>query len=92
MKNKQTEIDTGNNVLFIEHEFGRYTDATIFTCYVNSLSVRSSSLHLPRIRETFIETAISACKMPTKGAASDVARVAKEIGRYVDQVLTTSNK
>jgi hypothetical protein len=91
MKNKQTQIDTGNNVLFIEHEFGRHTDATIFTCYINSVSIRSSSLHIPRIRETFISAVITACKLRyTVGEDSIATHITQEVDRYIDQALTTT--
>jgi hypothetical protein len=94
MKNKQTEIDTGHNVLFIEHELGRYTDAMIFTCYINSVSIRSSSLHLPRIRDTFISAVITACKLRhIVGEDSIATRITQEVGDYIDQALaTTTNK
>ena len=82
MKNIQTDIDTGNNILYIEHEVGRRS--IIFTCYINSLSVRSGSLHLPRIRDVFIDAVVTACA----GAVEDEDRVADSVLAYIEETLS----
>jgi hypothetical protein len=61
MKTKQIEFDTGKTILTIDITQGRH--GLVATGYVNSISIRCSSLWLGRIRDLFIETLLYACDL-----------------------------
>jgi hypothetical protein len=75
MANKQTEIDTGHMIVFIEHSEAQRVPRIFFTCYVNNMSVRSCSLHLTRIRDAYIEAVIAACCFPEGPEAEEQERI-----------------
>ena len=59
MNKDKIDIDTGHTLINLNVENGRY--GTIITAFVNGMSVRSGSLHLPRIAERFVDCVITAC-------------------------------
>jgi hypothetical protein len=59
MTQDKIDIDTGHTLINLNVEHGRY--GTIITAFVNGMSVRSGSLHLPRIAERFVDCVITAC-------------------------------
>jgi len=89
MSNKQTEIDTGHTVLNITHVNNYNTNGPIFTVYVNRMSVRSGSLHMPRILEAFLDAVTSACDFPQEvDCSARIEDVCKQIELYVREVLS----
>jgi hypothetical protein len=88
MKTTQIEIDTGHTVLNITHVDNDRTNGPIFTVYVNRMSVRSKSLHMPRILEAFLKAVIAACDFPEGIDCGDhITDVCTEIEFYVKEVI-----
>ena len=88
MNTKQTEIDTGHTVLNITHVDNARTNGPIFTVYVNRMSVRSGSLHMPRIMEAFLRSVIAACDFPVGiECSADMNDVCSQIEIYVQEVF-----
>lgn len=56
------DIDAGHTLVSVSVEQGKH--GKILTTFVNSLSVRSSSLEIQRIREGYVTTVITACRFP----------------------------
>lgn len=56
------DIDAGHTLVSVSVEQGKH--GKILTTFVNSLSVRSSSLEIQRIREGYVITVIAACRFP----------------------------
>lgn len=56
------DIDAGHTLVSVSVEQGKH--GKILTTFVNSLSVRSSSLEIQRIREGYVITVITACRFP----------------------------
>lgn len=63
------DIDAGHALVSVSVEQGKH--GKIITTFVNSLSVRSSSLEIQRIRDGYILTVITACRFP-EGADTSV--------------------
>jgi len=59
VKEDKIHIDTGHTLISLNVDRGRY--GTIITAFINGMSVRSGSLHLPRIAERFVDCVIMAC-------------------------------
>lgn len=77
-------------MLSIAHIDNARTNGPIFTVYVNHMSVRSGSLHMPRILDAFLQAVIAACYFP-EGVASCEDRindVITQIEFYVQEVLS----
>jgi hypothetical protein len=89
MDTKQIEIDTGHTVLNITHVDNARTNGPIFTVYVNLMSVRSGSLHMPRILDAFIKASVAACDFPEgMDCSANIIDVCTQIEFYVKEVLS----
>jgi hypothetical protein len=62
-----TEIDAGHTLINMAVEEGR--NGPIITAFVNGLSVRSSSLVLPRVVTLFTDAVLAACDFPDEEGA-----------------------
>jgi hypothetical protein len=51
----QTTIDLGPTIVTLEAERGHSRNLVIITAFVNGTSLRSSNLHLPAIRDRFLD-------------------------------------
>lgn len=56
------DIDAGHTLVSVSVEQGKH--GKIITAFVNSLSVRSSSLELQRIMDGYVHTVVAACRFP----------------------------
>ena len=88
MNTKQIEIDTGHTVLNITHVDNDRTNGPIFTVYVNRMSVRSGSLHMPRILDAFLKAVTAACDFPEGiDCTAHITDVGTQIEFYVQEVI-----
>ena len=51
----QTTIDLGPTIVTLDVERGHSRNLAIITAFVNGTSLRSSNLHLPAIRDRFLD-------------------------------------
>lgn len=82
MKDNKVQIDTGCDILTVESYNTRGT--TIVTAYVNGISIRSGSLHLDRVANSFTDTVLTACEVNDNKALS---RIANEIEAFLTTAL-----
>jgi hypothetical protein len=51
----QLIIDIGPTLVTIDAGVGNYKETLLFTAYVNGISLRSTNLNLPAVRDRFIQ-------------------------------------
>lgn len=52
---KQLTVDLGSCLATLDAETGHSRDLVLITAFVNGISIRSSQLHLPAIRDRFLQ-------------------------------------
>ena len=85
MKNNKLQIDVGRGILTVESCVGR--DSTIVNAYINGISLRCGSLHLDRVRNTFVDTIISACLIDEDDPHVTVSLIEDEIEAFISSAL-----
>lgn len=84
-----TEIDTGHTIINMTRDF--YKNKIQVTAFVNGLSLRSSSLHVGRIRDLLVDSILTACDFPD-GSDVEESQTYEAIDGYIQQALIELSK
>lgn len=85
MNNNKLQIDVGRGILTIESCAGR--DSTIVTAYINGISLRCSTLHLDRVRDAFVDSVVSACRVDEDDSNGTTNYIEEQTEAFIDSAL-----
>jgi len=81
MNKNNIQIDAGNTVIDMDYAITN-RNGLVVTAYVNSLSIRTTSITLERIVQVFINSVLAACQSDK----ANTARVSLEIRQFIDSI------